>query len=190
MNADFIAFGQVVLVDLVLAGDNAVVVGALAASLPPAQRRVAILAGIGVAIVARIALSLGVVWLLRIPGVMILGGALLFWIAHKMWDDLRGSDDAAMTAAAPGALHKAIFVIVLADLSMSLDNVLGVAGAAGGHMGALAAGLILSIVLMGAAASAIASIINKHRWVAYVGLALIIFVAFRMLWHGFAPFFS
>ncbi len=190
MNADLLAFGQVVLVDLVLAGDNAVVVGALAASLPPTQRRVAIIAGIAVAVVARIALSLGVVWLLKIPGVMILGGALLFWIAHKMWDDLKSGDAESHAKATPGALHKAIFAIVLADLSMSLDNVLGVAGAAGGHMGALATGLVLSIVLMGAAASIIANVINKHRWIAYAGLALIIFVAFRMLWHGFAPFLA
>lgn len=187
MNADLAAFGRVVLVDLVLAGDNAVVVGALAASLPPQQRRIAVLAGIGFAVLARIALSLGVVWLLLIPGVMIIGAVLLFWVAWKMWRDLRGGADDHGVAVPPAqALHKAIVAIVAADLSMSLDNVLGVAGAAGGHMGALVFGLGLSVVLMGVAASAIAGLINKHQWIGYVGLALIVYVAGRMAWDGSA----
>lgn len=186
MNADLLAFGQVVMVDLVLAGDNAVVVGALAASLPAPQRRTAIIAGIGFAVVARIVLSLGVVWLLMIPGVMIFGGLLLLWVAWKMWKELRSASDALAAVAPPAeALHKAIIAIVMADLSMSLDNVLGVAGAAGGHMGALIFGLMLSIVLMGVAATAIAGLINKHRWIGYFGWVLIIFVALRMLWHGY-----
>jgi YjbE family integral membrane protein len=196
MNADILAFGQVVLIDLVLAGDNAVIVGALAANLPAAQRRTAILVGIGGAVVARIALSLGVVWLLKIPGVMLIGAALLFWVAWKMWRDLRADGardgkptfDGPISWAAPrNPLRKAIFAIVMADLSMSLDNVLGVAGAAAGHTGALVLGLLLSIVLMGAAASVIASLINKHRWIAYVGLALIVAIACRMFWHGIHP---
>lgn len=191
MNADLVAFGQVVLVDLVLAGDNAVVVGALAASLPPQQRRTAVLIGIGFAVLVRIVLSLGVVWLLMIPGVMIIGAVLLFWVAGKMWKDLRGASEEHTNSVAPAkALHAAVIAIVLADLSMSLDNVLGVAGAAGGHLGALVVGLVLSIVLMGAAASAIAGAINKHRWIAYVGLALIVFVAGRMLRHGIQPLTS
>lgn len=189
MNADILAFGQVVLVDLVLAGDNAVVVGALAANLPSDQRRKAIVIGIAFAVVARIVLSLGVVWLLQIPGVMIFGGALLFWVAWKMWKDLRSDGEAEAAPMASGeALHKAIIAITLADLSMSLDNVLGVAGAAGGHMGAVVFGLALSVALMGIAASVIAGLINKHRWIAYVGLALIVFVAGRMVWHGVAEF--
>lgn len=188
MNADLLAFGQVVLIDLVLAGDNAVVVGALAASLPAHQRRVAVIAGVGFAVAARIALSLGVVWLLAIPGVMVIGGALLCWVAWKMWRDLRGGEGGDTTPTdAPQALHRAIVAIVAADLSMSLDNVLGVAGAASGHTGALVFGLVLSVVLMGVAASVIAGLINKHRWIGYVGLALIIFVAARMLWDGAAP---
>lgn len=187
MNADVLAFGQVVMVDLVLAGDNAVVVGALAASLPDAQRRTAIIAGVGFAVIARIALSLGVVWLLLIPGVMIIGALLLFWVAWKMWRDLRGgADESPAPAPSAQALPRAIMAIVAADLSMSLDNVLGVAGAAGGHMGALVFGLTLSVVLMGVAASAIAGLINKHWWIGYVGLALILYVAGRMTWDGTA----
>lgn len=188
MSGDLLAFGQVALVDVVLAGDNAVVIGALAASLPAAQRRVAVAAGIAVAVVARIVLSLGVVWLLMLPGVMIFGALLLGWVAWKMWKDLRSAEAASGGRdRAPQALHKAILAIVAADLSMSLDNVLGVAGAAQGHMVAMAFGLILSIALMGAAASVIAGAINKHRWLAYAGLALIVLVAGRMLWHGVTP---
>lgn len=187
MNADLMAFGQVVLVDLVLAGDNAVVVGALAAGLPGHQRQTAIVAGIALAVVTRILLSIGVVWLLMIPYVMAFGGLLLFWVAWRMWEDIRKTEAEEARAPVVGALHKAILAIVAADFSMSLDNVLGVAGAANGHLGALAFGLLLSVVLMGVAASAIAGLINKHRWIAYVGLALIIFVAGRMLWHGIQP---
>lgn len=185
MNGEFAAFGQVVLVDLVLAGDNAVVIGALAANLPASQRRVALFAGIAFAVIARIGLSLGVVFLLMIPYVMVLGGLLLLWVAWKMWRDLRAADsDHGGKALPEGALHKAIFAIVLADLSMSLDNVLGVAGASGGHLWPLVLGLGLSVVLMGVGASLIANVINRYRWIGYVGLGLIVFVAGRMLFEG------
>jgi YjbE family integral membrane protein len=187
MNADLLAFGQVVAVDLILAGDNAVIIGALAANLPSAQRTMAVTVGIMAAVAARIILSLGVVWLLLIPGVMIIGALLLFWVAWKLWRDLRSAENAPPTAKQPGSLSAAILAIVLADLSMSLDNVLGVAGAAQGHALAMVFGLVLSIALMGAAAAAIAAIITRHRWIAYVGLALIVFVAARMLWHGSTP---
>lgn len=188
MTNDLAAFAQVVFIDLVLAGDNAVVIGALAANLPPKQRNQAMAWGIVFAVVARIVLSLGVVFLLKIPGVMIVGGALLFWVAWKMWRDLRNPhQDDGSGATLDVALHKVIFAIVLADLSMSLDNVLGVSGAAEGHLWALVSGLILSVALMGTAAAFIASIINKHRWIGYVGLALIVFVAGRMVLHGLGP---
>lgn len=186
MNQDIAAFGQVVLIDLVLAGDNAVVIGALAANLPPAQRRVAVMAGIGCAVVARIGLSLLATWLMTIPGLVLAGGALLFWVAWKMWRDLRRHDAPEGSCATHETLWGAMGAIVLADLSMSLDNVLGVAGAARGHVPALIFGLGLSIVLMGVAASLIASVMNKHRWVGYVGLALVVFVAARMVWDGVA----
>lgn len=185
MNADLLAFGQVVAIDLVLAGDNAVVIGALAANLPAEQRKQAVFIGIACAVVARIVLSLGVVWLLKVPGVMIFGGLLLFWVAWKMWRDLHGADEGGANHGTPAqALHKAVVAIVLADLSMSLDNVLGVAGAAQSHVGALILGLLLSVILMGVGASLIAKVINRHRWIAHLGLALILFVAGRMSWEG------
>lgn len=187
MNPEILAFGQVAMVDFALAGDNAVVVGAMAASLPSAQRRTALVVGIGVAMVARIILSLGVVWILAIPGVMLLGGGLLLWIAWKMWRDMRREEEEGPAAGKADTLDRAIYAIVLADISMSLDNVLGVAGAADDHIGALVFGLMLSVVLMGALASVTAALINKHRWIGYIGLALIVFVAARMLWHGVAP---
>lgn len=186
MPTDLAVFSQVVLIDLVLAGDNAIVVGALAARLPAHQRQAAVAAGIGFAVLARVVMSLTVAWLLLIPGVMILGGLLLFWVAWKMWKDLRGAGSEHATSRPPAdALHKAVFAIAAADVSMSLDNVLGVAGAADGHTGALVFGLILSVALMGLGAAAIAGVINKHRWIGYVGLGLIVFVACRMVLHGF-----
>lgn len=189
MNTDLIIFGQVVLVDLVLAGDNAVVVGALAASLPAHQRRIAILAGVGLAVVARIVLSIGVMWILKIPAIKIVGGAMLFWVAWKMWKDMRQAESDDPEQSRPtGALHNAIIAILLADLSMSLDNVLGVAGAAAGHTAPLAFGLVLSVVLMGVAASLIAALINKYRWIGYVGLSLIVFIAASMVWQGISAY--
>jgi YjbE family integral membrane protein len=185
MSNDLAAFGQVVLVDLVLAGDNAIIIGALAASLPDKQRRAAVMFGVLIAVIARIALSLGVVALLNIPGIMIVGGILLLWVAWKMWSDLQGGEtEVGHTPLSGQSLRKAIFSIALADISMSLDNVLGVAGAANGHIGAMVFGLVLSVALMGVAASIIAKVINKHRWIAYAGLAMILFIAARMIWHG------
>jgi YjbE family integral membrane protein len=179
------AFVQVVLIDLVLAGDNAVVIGALASGLLPEQRRRVIAIGIGLAVAARIVLSLGVVWLLLIPGIRIVGGALLLWVAWKMWRDIRdGSLDGSTEKPAPKSFFGAVAAVIAADLSMSLDNVLGVAGAAIGHAPALIFGLILSMGLMGAAANFIAKIINRQRWIVYVGLALILFIAGRLIYEG------
>lgn len=181
---DFSAFGQVVAIDLVLAGDNAIVVGALAASLSSRQRRTAVCVGMLGAVVARILLSVAAAWLVQIPGLGLIGGVLLFWVAWKMWSDLQGSDDTDGVSLGTRSMWGAIGAITLADLSMSLDNVLGVSGAAQGHFGALVFGLMLSIFLMAVAASFIASILNRHRWLGYVGLAFVAFVAARMVWSG------
>lgn len=184
MGWDFSTFGQVVAIDLVLAGDNAVVVGALAAGLPGRQRNAAMIVGMLGAVTARIALSLGASWLLGIRGLVLIGGGLLFWVAWKMWRDLRAEGEAETSLRPPQSMISAIWAITLADISMSLDNVLGVSGAAQGHAWALTFGLIFSVFLMSVAASGIAAIMNRHRWIGYVGLAMVIFVAVRMVWHG------
>ncbi len=186
------AFLQVIMIDLVLAGDNAVVIGLAAAGLPQAQRGRAILVGIVAATVLRIAFAGVALELLQIVGLLLAGGILLLWVAWKMWRELRGPNqketEAALTA---GKVHlprktfaQAAWQIVVADVSMSLDNVLAVAGAARDHPTALVFGLGLSIVLMGLAASFIARLLNRHRWIAYVGLAIILYVALDMIWRG------
>jgi YjbE family integral membrane protein len=180
---------QVIMIDLVLAGDNAVVIGLAAAGLPREQRARAILVGIIAATVLRIIFAGVAVELLAIVGLLFAGGILLLWVCWKMWRELRENAHAEGEAAggAP-AKHKtfaqAAWQIVVADISMSLDNVLAVAGAAREHPAALVFGLGLSIVLMGVAASFIARLLNKHRWIAYVGLAIILYVAGDMIWRG------
>ena len=176
---------QVILVDLVLAGDNAIVIGTLAAALPAAERRRVIMIGIVAALGARIVFALAVAWLLSIPGLLLVGALLLFWVAWKMWRDLSADDgpDEAQTTE-PRSFWRAVVAVLVADLSMSLDNVLGVAGAAREHPWALTIGLVLSVALMGTAASVIARFIEQYRWIAWVGLALIIFIAGRMLTDG------
>ena len=189
--ASLAAFFQVILIDLVLAGDNAVVVGLAAAGLPKAQRSRAILVGIVAATVLRIVFAGIAVELLALVGLLFAGGILLLWVAWKMWRELRGPNaaetEAALTAA--GSMPKKTFAqaawqIVLADVSMSLDNVLAVAGAAREHPIALVFGLGLSIVLMGVAANLIARLLNRQRWIAYVGLAIILYIALDMIWRG------
>ena len=186
------ALGQVIMIDLVLAGDNAVVIGLVAAGLPQAQRGRAILVGIVAATVLRIVFAGVALELLQIVGLLLAGGILLLWVCWKMWRELRGpgqqETEAALTA---GKVHlprktfaQAARQIVVADVSMSLDNVLAVAGAARDHPAALVFGLGLSIVLMGLAASFIARLLNRHRWIAYVGLAIILYVALDMIWRG------
>lgn len=183
---------QVVMIDLVLAGDNAVVIGLAAAGLPEKQRARAILAGIVAATVLRLVFAAVAVELLQIVGLLLAGGILLLWVAWKMWRELRGPNreetEAALTAKAthmPGkSFAQAAWQILLADVSMSLDNVLAVAGAARDHPVALVVGLALSIVLMGVAAGFIARLLNRHRWIAYLGLAIIVYVAFDMIWRG------
>jgi YjbE family integral membrane protein len=190
--ASLAAFFKVIIIDLVLAGDNAVVIGLAAAGLPKEQRGRAILVGIIAATILRIAFAGIAVELLAIVGLLFAGGILLLWVSWKMWRGLRGPNEAD-TAAALGAgeahlprktFAQAALQIVLADVSMSLDNVLAVAGAAREHPIALVFGLGLSILLMGVAANVIARLLNKHRWIAYIGLAIILYVALDMIWRG------
>jgi YjbE family integral membrane protein len=190
------AFLQVIMIDLVLAGDNAIVIGLAAAGLPKDQRNKAILIGIVAATVLRIVFAALTTQLLQIVGLLLAGGVLLLWVCWKMWRELRTShaEEHAAEAAleghgAAGAPRKtfaqAAWQIVIADVSMSLDNVLAVAGAARDHPWVLVFGLILSIALMGLAASFIARLLQRHRWIAYVGLAVILYVSVDMIYRGF-----
>jgi YjbE family integral membrane protein len=182
-----IALLQVIMIDLVLAGDNAVVIGLAAAGLAPERRPRVILVGVIAATVLRIAFAWVAVDLLAIVGLLLAGGILLLWVAWKMWRELRGSRHAeAGQAKAPAhkTFAQAAWQIVAADVSMSLDNVLAVAGAAREHPGALVFGLVLSVLLMGFAASIIARLLDRQRWIAYLGLAIILYVALDMIWRG------
>jgi YjbE family integral membrane protein len=186
----FAAFLQVVLIDLVLAGDNAVVIGLAAAGLPEGQRGKAILIGIGAATALRILFAVVATQILQIVGLLLAGGILLLWVCWKMWRELRASAkaDADNAGVAEGMPRKTLFEattqIIVADVSMSLDNVLAVAGAAREHPIVLIFGLILSIAMMGAAASFIARLLQNHRWIAYVGLLVILYVAIDMVIRG------
>ncbi|WP_066725039.1 TerC family protein [Sphingomonas pituitosa] len=188
------AFGSVLMIDLVLAGDNAIVVGALAAGLPAEQRKKVILIGIGAALVLRIAFALIVSWLMGIVGLIFAGGLLLLWVSWKFWREIRHGGESAGSAEIEGDEHSGVrsarsfagaaWAVAVADVSMSLDNVLAVAGAAREHPGILVVGLLLSVALMGLAANLIAKLIDRHRWIAYIGLAVIVFVAFKMIYEG------
>ncbi|HEY0327652.1 MAG TPA: TerC family protein [Rhodopseudomonas sp.] len=187
------ALAQVIMIDLVLAGDNAVVIGLAAAGLPKDQRGKAILIGIVAATVLRIVFASVTVQLLQIIGLLLAGGVLLLWVCWKMWRELRASEPQASNAVLDEAdgngaprktLGQAVWQITLADISMSLDNVLAVAGAAREHPIILVFGLALSIALMGLAASFIAKLLHKHRWIAYVGFAIILYVALDMCYRG------
>ena len=175
---------QVILIDLTLAGDNAVVVGLAVTGLPPSQRRKAIIAGVAGAAVLRIALGAVTLQLLAIVGLLLAGGLLLLWVCWKMYRELRHSDTSDHAIAAPKTLRAAMVQIVLADLSMSLDNVLAVAGAAEGHLWVLVTGLALSVVLMGVAADLVARLLMRYRWIAWVGLVIVLVVALRLIWDG------
>jgi YjbE family integral membrane protein len=184
--ASIAAFLQVIMIDLVLAGDNAVVVGLAAAGLPPERRPRVILVGVLVATAMRMVFALFAVQLLGIIGLSFAGGILLLWVAWKMWRELRGQRhaDVGELSVPPKSFAQAAWQIVLADISMSLDNVLAVAGAARDHLIALVFGLALSIVLMGFAAGLIARLLNRLRWIVYVGLAIVFYVACDMIWRG------
>ena len=193
--AAFAAFLQVLMIDIVLAGDNAIVVGALAAGLPADQRKKVIFIGVIAALVLRIAFALVVTQLMAIIGLIFIGGLLLVWVAWRMWRDLRdqsgqspGSDE--ITGDEHSGLKPAksfagaAWAVAIADVSMSLDNVLAVAGAARDHPGILIVGLIFAVALMGLAANIIATYIERFRWIAYVGLAVIVYVAGKMIYEG------
>lgn len=190
------ALFQVLLIDLVLAGDNAVVIGLAAAGLPKEQRNKAILIGIIAATVLRIAFASVTTQLLEIVGLLLAGGILLLWVCWKMWREIRqgpqglepevdaGDLQAGADGAKPKTFMQAAVQIVIADVSMSLDNVLAVAGAAREHPVILVFGLAMSIALMGLAATFIARLLQRHHWIAYVGLAVILYVAGEMIYRG------
>jgi YjbE family integral membrane protein len=189
MDADLLsplsALLQVLLIDLTLAGDNAVVVGLAVAGLPAHQKRPAILVGIGAATLLRIALGSITLQLFEIVGLVLAGGVLLLWVCWKMYRELRSTPaEHAAAAAKPKTLRQAMVQIVIADISMSLDNVLAVAGAAVGHPWVLVTGLAVSVVLMGVAANYVAGLLEKHRWIAWVGLVIVLYVAVKMIWDG------
>jgi YjbE family integral membrane protein len=200
----FAAFVQVVMIDLALAGDNAVAVGMAAAGLPEAQRKKAIVLGLAGAVVMLVSFALITTQLLRVVGLLVAGGLLLLWVCWKMWRDLRAQgreaeaegEEAlqAATGVAIGAvaksepkaktLRQAMVQILIADLAMSLDNVLAVAGAARQHPWVLVGGLLLSITLTGLAASWIAKLLHRFRWIGFLGLAIVFYVACHMIWEG------
>jgi YjbE family integral membrane protein len=192
------ALVQVLVIDLVLAGDNAVAVGLAAAGLPAEQRRKAIFWGLAVAVVTRIGFALITTQLLGVVGLLFAGGLLLLWVCWKMWRELRNQAVAAEEAAEaaldadptteprvrPKSFRDALIQILIADISMSLDNVLAVAGAAREHPVVLIFGLLMSIALMGVAAHAIARLLHRYRWIGYVGLIIVLYVALHMMWEG------
>ena len=193
---------QVVMIDLVLAGDNAVVIGLAAAGLAPEQRKRAIILGIIAATVLRIILATIATQLLQVLGLLLAGGILLLWVCWKMWrelrttsqdqreaDEMRVEDDPRYDGTVAGYLRRKSFSqaalqIIVADVSMSLDNVLAVAGAAREHPFILAFGLLLSVTLMGIGANVVGRLLQKHRWMAYFGLAIILYVACEMIYRG------
>ena len=187
-------FGKVIAIDLMMAGDNVVVLGALAAGLPAEQRRKVITIGVGIALVCLIGFALLATQLLNVVGLLEAGGIMLLWVSWKLFRELRHQDKAPGDVSEqeiadeavrrPKSFRQAVFQVVLADLSMSLDNVLAVAGAAREHLAVLFFGLALSVTLMGVAANAIARLIERHRWIAYIGLVVIVYVAGTMIYDG------
>jgi YjbE family integral membrane protein len=200
-----VALLQVILIDIVLAGDNAVVIGMVASRVPKENRRRVIFWGLTVAVFLRVILAMTTATILEVIGLMFAGGILLLWVSWRLYRDITNSHDEAIGAktiaeadereCAPAplfalpklqsaGLRNAIVQIVIADLSMSLDNVLAVAGAAMDHVWVLAIGLVLSIGLMGIAASLIAGLLQRHPWISYAGLIIVVYVAMRMIWFG------
>ena len=174
---------QIILIDLVLAGDNAIIIGMVASKFPLEQRKKIIFFGIGGAVILRIILTLLTAYLLQITGLRLLGGILLLYIVYKLYTDvIRGSDHEEDIKVDNSSFLKAIWTILLADFTMSLDNVLGVAGAAGDHYKLLVFGLVLSIVLMAFAATLISNWIKKYKWIAWAGLLAILIVAIELIY--------
>lgn len=205
--ANFAALFQVILIDLALAGDNAVAVGLAAAALPAAQQRRAIFWGIVMALVLRIVFASVTIHLLNVPGLLLAGGLLLFWVAWRMWSDLQAHKpiqvgdpvageqvaEAVVTGGKqPKTFASALLTIIIADVSMSLDNVLAVAAVSRHNEVIMWFGLVLSVIMMGIAASLIARVIDRYRWIAVLGIVIIIFAGTRMIWedgHNFLPAF-
>ena len=174
---------QIILIDLVLAGDNAIIIGMVASKFPLEQRKKIIFFGIGGAVILRIILTLLTAYLLQITGLRLLGGILLLYIVYKLYTDvIKGSDHEENVKVDNSSFLKAIWTILLADFTMSLDNVLGVAGAAGDHYGLLVFGLVLSIALMAFAATLISNWIKKYKWIAWAGLLAILVVAIELIY--------
>ena len=195
LSPEMVSFVMIVAIDIVMSGDNAIIIGMAAAGLPPELRKKAIIYGIAVATVLRIVFALTAFKLLSILGLTLAGGLLLAWVCWQMWQELRGPDAAAADAGAggdsgdkekkqPKTLRMAMTNIIVADVSMSLDNVLAVAGAAGDHFEMLIFGLVLSVALMAFAANAIAGLLERHKWIGYIGLAIVAYVALDMIWRG------
>jgi YjbE family integral membrane protein len=193
--AELSAFAQIILIDITLAGDNAIVVGMAAAGLPAAERHRAIIVGIGAAAVMRIVFAFFAIQLLNVVGLTLAGGLLLLWVSWKLYEQLRGPRKALASlsssecANVPGQivscrLRDAIVQIVVADVSMSLDNVLAVAGAAREHPWIMILGLALSVVLMGAASTVIVRLLHRFRWIGYLGLLVVVYVAGKMIYEG------
>ena len=184
------AFFSVIVIDLVLSGDNAIIIGMAAAGLPPVQRRRAIVFGIGMATLLRILFASVTYQLLSVLGLTLAGGILLLWVAYRMWREFHTGNTAS---AQPGSetkskpvksLRGALITIVVADVSMSLDNILAVAGAAHGYPSMLVFGLVLSVALMGIAANLVAGLLERYRWISYIGIFVITIVAVDMIWRG------
>jgi YjbE family integral membrane protein len=174
---------QIIFIDLVLAGDNAIIIGMVASKFPVEQRKKVIFWGIGGAVILRIILTLLTAYLLQITGLRLIGGILLLYIVYKLYVDvIKGSDSEEDIKVDNSSFLKAIWTVLLADFTMSLDNVLGVAGAAGDHYGLLVFGLVLSIVLMATAATLISGWIKKYKWIAWVGLLAILIVAVELIY--------
>jgi YjbE family integral membrane protein len=189
--AGLIALGQVILIDLTMAGDNVVIIGTLTSGLPPRERRRVIMLGVAMALVFLIAFALIATRLLKFTGLLLAGGLLLLWVAYNMVRQLRphlsaGSDGPSTAKGPPrgNTLLRAAIQVTLADLSMSLDNVLAVAAAARDHPAVLFIGLALSVTLMGLAANLVARLVERVPWLAWAGLAMILYVACRMIWEG------
>ena len=188
-------FFQVVLVDILFAGDNAIAVGLVAAGLPKEQRARVIAVGVGLAVLLRILFAAVTVQLLKIPGLLVIGGLLLLWVCWRLYVDMNRHNDTDTSTNPDGptqslTFKQALFQILAADVSMSLDNVLAVAGIARDHLVILIFGLVLSVVLMLVAATYIANLLQKHRWLAYVGIVIILIVAITMLWEGSQDIFN
>jgi YjbE family integral membrane protein len=197
MSPALAALLQVILIDIVLAGDNAVVIGLVAARVPKASRKRVIFWALVVAVVLRIILATITATLLDVIGLTFAGGLLLLWVTWRLWREIRHAEEKKVDLqkirdagdeeddGQPGVtLRRAIVQVALADLSMSLDNVLAVAGAAMDHVWVLTIGLVLSIALMGVAATMIANLLQRHSWISYAGLIIVLYVAARMIWLG------